>query len=374
MAAWLVIALGLHAQVNCPSGFSSSGSCGVSFIGGGGQNFAVVGSNNGSTPALSGSAVNLAPTGAVHTALSLNYAVSAVNVQAFTSTFTFVPNGQNLAFVVQNNTNSSAGGTGHNFSSGAGCEAGFFQAFATGQVNNIFALELDSYSYLNSTPSFAYSSAQIYQVGQSPCNPNDSGPGYWLTNKVSTSPVPLNSPSGTQNTSTGDTYSATVTYDGSNLTLNLYDVTAGGSCPGASCFTHTWSNISIPSLVNGTTAWAGFTEGTGIPSSYPLKINSWTYTANSPTATPGFTAWNAGTTTNPGTVTAASPTYSITPGGYTGTQNVSISTGTPGANICYVLASSTPTILPQTNNTGGCQTGTPYSGPVAIASTQTPAR
>ena len=64
-------------------------------------------------------------------------------MQGFTSTFTFVPNGQNIAFVLQNNT--PAGRLWANFSSGAGCEAGFYQAFGiTAPPNNIFALELDS--------------------------------------------------------------------------------------------------------------------------------------------------------------------------------------------------------------------------------------
>ena len=92
-----LIALGFlfpaSAQViNCPSGFASSGSCGVSFIGTGCQAFAVVGRPNGSYPVLSGSKVELIPRGATHAALRLIYQ-TPVNTQAFTSTFTFVPNG-----------------------------------------------------------------------------------------------------------------------------------------------------------------------------------------------------------------------------------------------------------------------------------------
>ena len=54
-------------------------------------------------------------------------------------------------------------------------------------------------------------------------------------------------PADVQGTSTGDTYSATLIYNGTNLALNLYDVTAGGSCPGSSCFTYTWNDVNIPS-------------------------------------------------------------------------------------------------------------------------------
>ena len=180
---------------------------------------------------------------------------------------------QNVAFVLQNSNNNPYF-NGASFSSGAGCEAGFYQAFNQAPPNNVFALEFDSWAYLGSVQSFSYSSVQIYQSGQSPCNPNDSGPGYVLIDKISTSPVPLNSPASSQGTSTGDTYSATVTYDGSNFTLNMYDVTAGGSCPGAKCFTNTWSNVNIPSLVGGNTAWVGFTAATGgsfdLPALYRL--------------------------------------------------------------------------------------------------------
>ena len=246
---------------NCSSGFSSSGSCGVSSIGAGGQPFQLVGSANGSNPGLNGSQVNLIPSGSSHVALSLNYK-TRVNVQGFTSTFTFVPNGQNVAFVLQNSNNNPTF-NGASFSAGAGCEAGFYQAFNQSPPNNVFALELDSWSYLGSVQSFSYSSAQIYQSGQSPCNPNDSGPGYTRIDKLSSSPVPFNSPAGSQGTSTGHTYQATVTYDGSNFTLNLHDVTAGGSCPGTKCFSHTWTNVNIPSLVGADTAYVGFTAATG---------------------------------------------------------------------------------------------------------------
>jgi hypothetical protein len=107
----------------------------------------------------------------------------------------------------------------------------------------VFALELDSYSALTLTGSFTYSSAQIYQSDITPCLP--AYPGVTPTTyTISTFPVPPNSPAGAQSTSTGDTYSATVTYDGTNVTLDLYDVTAVGSCPGASCFSN-----SLPGLI-----------------------------------------------------------------------------------------------------------------------------
>lgn len=359
----------LGQAFNCPSGFSSSGACKVTTTSGSGSQFYLVFGTPGS---LSGSQVLLMPTGETHQVEAMNWQ-QAVNVQAFTSSFTFIPNGQNVAFVLNNNTNTSAGGAGQNFSSGAGCESGFFQAGDSATPpwpNSVFALELDSYSGLDSSLSFQYSSAQIYQQGMSPCLPNDGAPVYYLINKVSTSPVPLDSPATTQGTTTGHVYSATIIYDGSNLTLNLFDVTAGGACPGSTCFTHTWTNINIPSLVSSTTAWVGLTAATGLTSTVPLFVNSFAYTANTPTVVPTDTAATANSTYNDGTLSAASPVFSPVPGSYSGTQSVTITSSTSGANICYILAASRPTLTPQTNNSGGCLVGTPYTGPISISSTQ----
>ena len=325
---------------NCSSGFASSGSCGVGGLISGSGPFEAVGTQNGYNPSLSGSSVILAPAGADHTALSLNYQTQ-VNVQAFTTSFTFVPNGQNVALVF-NNSNNNPTFNGAAFSAGAGCEAGFFQAFSQpSPPNNVFALELDSYSPLILNGSFAGSSVQTYVSGTSPCLPNDSGNNYPTTSKISTSPVNLTT--GAQNTTTGHVYSATVTYDGSNLTLNLYDVTAGGSCPGASCFTKTWTSVNIPAAVGSDTAWVGFTEGTGtvVPPA-PLYVSSFAYT-------PGAS-----------TPTAATPTFSLAPGTYSTAQTVSISDATSGATIYYTTNGTTPTT-----------SSSVYSAPITVSATET---
>jgi hypothetical protein len=152
---------------NCSSGFAASGPCGVSFpSGGGSQPFMVIGATNGSVPALVGSQVNLVPAGAVHNANNLNW-LRAVNVQQFSTTFTYVPNGWNIALVLTNNDNASSSGVGSQFSAGAGCEGSFFQGFGgTGPPHNTFALELDQYSSLvGGGSTFTYSSVQHYNTG-----------------------------------------------------------------------------------------------------------------------------------------------------------------------------------------------------------------
>ncbi|MGD0893004.1 MAG: chitobiase/beta-hexosaminidase C-terminal domain-containing protein, partial [Terracidiphilus sp.] len=160
---------------NCPAGFVStaSSSCGVAFIGGSGPNFAVVGTNDGLNPTMSGTAVDVMPSPpGAHAALSLMYE-QAVNVQAFATTYTFVPDGVNISLIF-NNTNNTGSFMGSDFSAGAGCEGGFFQAFGA-SPNNVFSLELDSGDALTYNGTFTYSGVQVYQSQQDPCtNPYNS--------------------------------------------------------------------------------------------------------------------------------------------------------------------------------------------------------
>jgi hypothetical protein len=349
---WLILIPSMRGQsvFNCP-GFASSGACGVSFPGAFGEPFAVNGAyiTNSDPPALSGTRVILSQAGVQHTAINMNYQ-TAVNVQAFTSTFTFIPNAQYITFTLNNSTNMQ-NGRGPGLTSGAGGEQSIFQGYAADapytSPNNIFALSLDSYSPLTQNGQFTYSSAQIYQQYQAPYLPADQG--YieeWPTNKISTYPVPLDSPANSQNTTTGDTYSATVTYTGTYFRLDLYDVSAGGSCPGSSCFTYLWP-VSIPTLVNGTTAYVGLAEGTGSTANpYNLYVNSWTYTV-----------LNA----------ASNPAFSVAGGTYGGTQAVSLSSSSGGAVICY-----NTTGAPATDGKTGCEPGsTRYTGSISVSSSET---
>jgi hypothetical protein len=360
--------------INCPSGFASSGACGVSFIGSGGQPWAVIGSNAGTTPGLSGSSVQLIPVPpGGHLALSMIYG-TPVNVQAFTATYTFTANGHNIAFVI-NNTNNQSNGypfDSKNFSAGAGCEGGFFQAFGT-SPNNVLALNLDSANPITSGGAFTYSSAQIYQSQQDPCSPTYNS-GYYTT-KISTSPVPLNSPANSQLTTSGHIYSATVSYDGTNLNLCLYDVTgANGSCSSGTSgtgtfFQQTWSAINIPSIVGMNTAFVGVTSGDNGDAPASLYVDSFVYTVNTPPSTPSLSTYTS--TTASGAAFATAPVFSPAAGSFSGTQSVTISNSTSGSYFCYILSPSTPSVFPWPDSLGGCQVGTLYTGAISVPSTQT---
>lgn len=449
----LLLTVPAMAQVfNCSS-FSSSGTCGYSAFSGGSTNF------RGNYGQLSGSVAMMEPVPNNHAGFSIWYQ-TAVNVQAFTTTYTFTTggsyNGPN--FVIQNENNN---GSPWLYSGGAGAEAGFSQ-FAGGTniyTNNVWALHFDELSSLSQSAGFTYSSAQIYQSLQAPFVPTGTGGlATYPTTKISTSPVPINSPPGTVGTvagtatitaysysggtltltasnsftsgqsvtlwansgdplavlsgttytvlssglsssqfeitestvtgsgstssSTGDLFSSTLSYDGWNVSVCLYDVTAtNGSCSSSTSgtgtyFTHSWSGADIPSIVDGTTAYVGFTTGGSGGSIWPVDIKSWVYTVNTPTGTPSYTAWNANSQYNNGTPSSYSPVYSEAPGTYSSTQSVSIAStngagGSTGNYICYVLSSTTPTYYPQPDNNGGCVEGTFYSGPVSISSTTT---
>jgi hypothetical protein len=356
--------------------------CGVGgLVAGSGTAFKVVGANGSFTPVIASGNVQLLDTVTTHTAIVMNYQ-TAVNVQAFTATLQFIPNGQNISFVL-NNTNNNGGNNGPNFSSGAGCEGGIYQGFTPNPwVNNIMALMFESYGGNTAgSGTFTYSSAQLYQVQQSPCNPNDGSPGYWGTNKISTSPVALNSPAGTLNTTTGHIYQATISYDGTNLGVCLYDATlANGSCLSGMAgtgtfFQQTWSAVNIPAMVNGNTAYVGVAEGNGLVGVAPLYVVGLSYTVNSPPALPSLSTYT--TQSYAGASAAATPTFSPAAGTYAGTQNVTISSATGGSYICYRLAAPSQTlVLPWPDNggsgTGACFAGaTLYTGPVAVSSSQT---
>jgi hypothetical protein len=111
---------------NCTSFTTTSGPCSISFQGSGQLSF--FGPQPGS---VTGGVIDFVPTGTTHSGNSIWYQ-TAVNVQAFSSTFTFVPSGyDNFAFVVQNEDNN---GNKFTYGGGAGPEGGFSQFSGGGNI------------------------------------------------------------------------------------------------------------------------------------------------------------------------------------------------------------------------------------------------
>ena len=71
------------------------------------------------------------------------------------------------------------------------------------------------------------------------------------------------------NLHSGDPFAAHITYDGTDLTLTLTDSSTLGT------WSYSWP-INIPATVGGTTAYVGFTAGTGSSHLDP-EYHSWTY-------------------------------------------------------------------------------------------------
>lgn len=78
-------------------------------------------------------------------------------------------------------------------------------------------------------------------------------------------------------------------------------------------------------------------------------------------------SWDAGAYQFGGTPTAGTPTASPVAGSYSGTQNVTFSV-TGGAPVICVAVSPT---VPATNGTSGCTSGTLYTSPVPVSTSQT---
>jgi hypothetical protein len=88
--------------------------------------------------------------------------------------------------------------------------------------------------------------------------------------------IPAVALAGGVNLRSGDTFKAQLTYDGTTLTLTLTD-----QVNTSQTFTTSWT-VNIPAIVGSTTAYVGFTGGTGY-SVANQDILTWTYTPG-PTA------------------------------------------------------------------------------------------
>jgi hypothetical protein len=228
---------------------------------------------------------------------------TAVNIQSFTNDFSFQLTAGSLTadgftWALQGNNTAALGGSGDNL--------GYVPTAKS------VAVKFDLYDNNGEGPS----STGLYLDGASPTTP---------ASDMAASGIDLHS---------GHVFQVHMMYDGANLAMTITDATTAAS------FTKTWA-VDIPGAVGGSTAFAGFTGGTGGYSALQ-KILTWTMSGGAITPT------------------VATPTFSPVSGNYPSTQSVTISTTTSGATIYYTTNGTTPT-------TGS----TLYGGPVSVAATTT---
>ena len=226
-----------------------------------------------------------------------------VNVQAFTSDFTFQDTSataDGMTFAIQN------------ASPGIWAVGGNGGSLGYGGIGSSVAVKFDLYS----------------NAGE-----GSDSTGFYTDGAVPTVPAVDMTSSGV-NLHSGDILHAHITYDGTTLTLTLTDTVTSAS------FTYAQA-INIPTIVGASTAYVGFTGGTG-GSTAIQNVLTWAYTVGAPTN---------------GT---AAPTFSPAAGTYSSAQTVTLSDTTSGATIYYTTNGTTPTT-----------SSTVYSAPITVSSTET---
>jgi Legume lectin domain/Chitobiase/beta-hexosaminidase C-terminal domain len=257
---------------------------------------------------------------------------SPVSVQAFTTTFTWTATcpaspatcGDGMGFMIISDPNSTP--AGFTYSGYSGGQFSWSKCSGNGDTScpaiDSILVKFDLYN--NQAGSPGANLTGFYSGGTYPQAPNN--PQYNMA------------PSGI-NMESGHLMRATLSYNGSVLTETVTDTVTGAT------YTNNYT-ANIPSLVAGNIAYVGFGGGTGA-ATVTQDLQSWTYTVQS-------------------IGQAAPPTFSPVNGTYTKAQSVSISSASSGSVICYNTTGS-----PKTNGSNGCSSGTLYTGPITVSSSQT---
>jgi hypothetical protein len=300
----------------------ASASYGIGAAAGSAPNFPVGFSSSASVMTFNGS-TGLDDTRLQLTSGATNQAGSAwfntpQNIQNFTNNFTFQlsnPSADGMTFAIQNAgltaLSTAGGGLGYGPSDPGGAAG----------IGKSIAIKFDLYD----NDGEGNNSTGLYTNGASPTVPAIS---------LSSSGINLHS---------GDEMSVHMVYNGTTLTMTITDAVA------AATFTTSW-NVNIPSIVGGSTAYVGFTGGTGGLTA-SQKIENWTFVS---------------TGTTPTQQQASAPLFSPAAGTYTGTQSVTLTDATPGSTIFYTTNGSTPA-----TTAGGSTLQFSAANPISVAATTT---
>ena len=226
-----------------------------------------------------------------------------VNVSGFTTDFTFQlsnPLADGMTFAIQKSPQGTAAVGGN----------GSYLGYAP--ISNSIAIKFDLYSNAGEGPD----STGLYINGAVPTTPSID---------LSSTGIDLHS---------DDNMGVHLTYDGTTLSMTITDMVT------AATWSTSW-NINIPTTIGSSTAYVGFTGGTGGQTA-SQKILTWSFTSSA------------------GNPTAATPTFSPAAGTYTSAQNVTISDSSAGAVIYYTTNGATPTV-----------SSSVYSGPITVSTSQT---
>jgi Chitobiase/beta-hexosaminidase C-terminal domain/Legume lectin domain len=250
----------------------------------------------------------------------------------FTTIFTFQPmnlgsgstiEDNGFVFVIQNAQSppSQPGGVGINFGGDANT-CGYSAEITQFPPVNALAIKFDAGNQ---------SLGQNYPLGGLP-----SSTGLYLNQGPAATPgsiglCPCNdlNPYGI-NFYSGDTYQATIVYDGSLITMVLADTTSGAQAR------FVWP-LNLVNTTNATSNFVGFSAGRSAAGFF--NIGSWSYFSGFDTR-------------------LATPTFSPSPGNYTTSQTVTIS-GPAGATVFYTTNGLLPT-----------SSSTEYTGPITVSANQ----
>jgi Legume lectin domain/Chitobiase/beta-hexosaminidase C-terminal domain len=229
-----------------------------------------------------------------------------VNVAQFTSDFSFQltnPNADGFTFAIQGSGATAVGPSGGGLGYGPDNVTNPSSSPNTPIAKSV-AIKFDLYNNAGE----GADSTGSYTNGASPTTP---------ATDMTSSGVNLHS---------GDVFKVHVTYNGSTLTWTVTDTTT------ATTFT-TSATVNIPSLIGGSTAFAGFTGGTG-GATATQEIISWTLTSGSPSPTqyePESTAvFNASK--------SSGPTYRVFAwSGFTDGEGTTLDGTAPGQSVTMTL-------------------------------------